>query len=93
MRTKLPRLTTRYEAFLRGLKERIRATQLRAVLSVNSELTVLYWSIGRDILLRQDSEGWGAKVIERMATDLTKAFPEMSGLDGQAKIGAGEQGR
>ena len=72
--------TGRYQAFLRELKERIRATQLRATLSVNSELTLLYWSIGRDILLRQESEGWGAKVIERIAADLTKAFPEMTGL-------------
>ena len=80
MTAKLLKSTDRYQAFLRELKERIRATQLRAALSVNSELTLLYWSIGRDILLRQESEGWGAKVIERIAADLTKAFPEMTGL-------------
>ena len=41
---------------------------------------LLYWGIGRDILSRQESEGWGAKVIDRLATDLGRAFPEMTGL-------------
>lgn len=41
---------------------------------------VLYWSIGRDILVRQQQQGWGAKVIERLAKDLRRAFPEMKGF-------------
>jgi predicted nuclease of restriction endonuclease-like (RecB) superfamily len=49
-------------------------------LSVNRELVLLYWSIGRDILSRQKSEGWGSKVIDRLAVDLGRAFPEMTGL-------------
>lgn len=40
----------------------------------------LYWQIGRGILDRQASQGWGAKVIERLAKDLRDAFPEMKGL-------------
>jgi hypothetical protein len=48
---------------------------------VNRELVVLlYWGIGRDILSRQESEGWGAKVMDRLAADLGRAFPEMIGL-------------
>ena len=50
---------------------------MRAILSVNRELVLLYWQIGRDILNRQQQRGWGAKVIENLAADLQKAFPEM----------------
>jgi predicted nuclease of restriction endonuclease-like (RecB) superfamily len=41
---------------------------------------LLYWQIGRDILARQDREGWRAKVIERLAQDLRSAFPTMKGF-------------
>jgi predicted nuclease of restriction endonuclease-like (RecB) superfamily len=69
-----------YDSFLTELKDRIRHAQLRAVLSVSRELVLLYWSIGRDILARQKDQGWGAKVIDRLAGDLRKAFPEMTGF-------------
>ena len=49
-------------------------------LSVNRELVLLYWHIGREILARQAEQGWGAKVIERLAQDLRKAFPDMKGF-------------
>jgi predicted nuclease of restriction endonuclease-like (RecB) superfamily len=69
-----------YPEFLADLKQRIRDARLRAALSVNRELVLLYWSIGREILARQRGEGWGTKVIERLAADLRRAFPEMTGL-------------
>ena len=69
-----------YTAFLRSLKERIRQAQIRAALAVNNELIMLYWQIGREILKRQQEEGWGAKVIERLARDLKAEFPEMKGF-------------
>lgn len=69
-----------YDDFLRDLKTRIRGAQVRAALAVNRELILLYWQIGRDILSRQQVEGWGAKVIERLARDLKAAFPEMQGF-------------
>src|ERR1700737_4953592 len=69
-----------YDSFLEALKDRIRSAQVRAALSVNRELVVLYWSIGRDILTRQKNEGWGAKIIDRLSEDLAKAFPEMRGF-------------
>ena len=61
-----------YDSFLQDLKDRIRTAQLRAALSVNRELVLLYWSVGRDILTRQENEGWGAKIIDRLSDDLTK---------------------
>jgi len=69
-----------YEGFLRDLKQRIRTAQLKAAVAVNSELVRLYWSIGRDILLRQQTAGWGAKVIDRLSADLRREFPEMQGF-------------
>ncbi len=69
-----------YPVFLQELKQRIRESQLQASISVNRELVLLYWRIGRDILVRQKRENWGAKVIDRLAADLKKAFPEMKGF-------------
>ncbi|MBK8538771.1 MAG: DUF1016 family protein [Ardenticatenia bacterium] len=69
-----------YAAWLAELKARIHAAQQQATLAVNRELVLLYWQIGRDILARQGMEGWGAKVIERLAQDLRSAFPDMKGF-------------
>lgn len=69
-----------YAAWLADLKNRIHAAQQRATLAVNRELVLLYWQIGRDILARQGREGWGAKVIDRLAQDLRNAFPDMKGF-------------
>jgi predicted nuclease of restriction endonuclease-like (RecB) superfamily len=69
-----------YEDVLRTLKERIRNAQMRAILTVNQEMVVLYWQIGQEILTRQKERGWGAKVIDQFAKDLQKSFPEMKGF-------------
>ena len=53
---------------------------MRAALSVNRELVLLYWQLGQDILTRQRQQGWGAKVIDRLARDLQKEFPDMKGF-------------
>ena len=69
-----------YADWLADLKSRIHAAQQRAALAVNSELVLLYWQIGQDILERQSAQGWGAKEIERLAQDLRAAFPDMKGF-------------
>lgn len=69
-----------YDDFLRELKERILSVQVKAALSVNRELVLLYWYIGREILTRQQQQGWGAKVIDKLAADLRQAFPQMKGF-------------
>ena len=69
-----------YDDFFRSLKERIRSTQVKAALAVNQEIVLLYWQIGRDILQRQQEEGWGTKVVDRLAQDLKAEFPEMTGF-------------
>lgn len=69
-----------YTDWLADLKTRIHTAQQRATLAVNRELVLLYWQIGRDILARQGEQGWGAKVIDRLAEDLRQAFPAMKGF-------------
>jgi predicted nuclease of restriction endonuclease-like (RecB) superfamily len=69
-----------YADWLIDLKTRIHTAQQRATLAVNRELVLLYWHIGHDILMRQAEQGWGAKVIERLAHDLRNAFPDMKGF-------------
>lgn len=69
-----------YADWLVDLKGRIHNAQQRATLAVNRELVLLYWQIGRDILARQSEQGWGSKVIERLALDLRAAFPDMKGF-------------
>lgn len=69
-----------YADWLAELKNRIHAAQQRATLAVNHELLMLYWQIGNDILARQAEQGWGAKVIDRLAEDLRAAFPDMKGF-------------
>jgi hypothetical protein len=58
-----------YAEWLAELMHRIHAAQQRATLAVNGEMVLLYWQIGRDILARQAEQGWGAKVIDRLAKD------------------------
>ena len=78
-----------YDAFLRDLKQRVQKARLQAALSVNRELVLLYWQIGRDILARQQAEGWGAKIVERLAKDLRAAFPDPGTL--RARVAAGRR--
>ena len=69
-----------YTDWVLELKARIHTAQQRAALAVNQELVLLYWQIGQDILARQSDEGWGAKVIDRLAHDLRNDFPEIKGF-------------
>lgn len=68
-----------YAQWLTSLKQRIRGARQRALLAANDEQIRLYHSIGLDILERQSQQGWGAKVIDRLAADLCAAFPDMKG--------------
>ena len=73
-------LPVSYQPLLAELKTRIRTAQIKAALSVNRELILLYWHLGREILRAQQAEGWGTKVVARLARDLAATFPEMDGF-------------
>ncbi len=69
-----------YGPLLDELKPKISTERVRVVLAANSAMVLLYWDIGQTILERQQQQGWGAKVIDRLSADLREAFPDMSGL-------------
>lgn len=69
-----------YAPLLADLKARVRSAQLKAAVSVNRELILLYWHIGREILRCQHEQGWGAKVVDRLSLDLRTEFPDLGGF-------------
>lgn len=69
-----------YAGWVSRLKQAIQSARARAALAVNQEQVQLYHRIGSEILERQQREGWGARVIERLSSDLREAFPDMKGL-------------
>lgn len=69
-----------YHDWLGDIKTQIHEAQQRASQALNLELVALYWRIGKAILDRQNQQGWGAKVIDRLAHDLRTNFPEMKGF-------------
>jgi predicted nuclease of restriction endonuclease-like (RecB) superfamily len=71
---------TLYLDTLTLLKEEIRQARIRAHVSVNKELILLYWKIGQEIIKRKEELGWGAKIIQQLSKDLRYEFPEMKGL-------------
>lgn len=73
-------LPENYAILLNDLKNKIQTTRLRTVLNANAELVLMYWEIGYIILQKQENEGWGAKVIDRLSYDLRTAFPDMKGF-------------
>lgn len=71
---------TRYADLLGDIKTRIRQAQIRATLSANAEMILMYWDIGRMVTERQQREGWGTAVIPRLAADLKNELPEIKGF-------------
>lgn len=69
-----------YGELLEDLKTRVRAAQIKAVVAANRELIQLYWDIGRLIVERQEQEGWGKNVVERLADDIQREFPGLGGF-------------
>ena len=78
--SRLPSPSSAYVRFVAELKTRIETARLSAARSVNRELILLYWDIGRGIVEKQTSEGWGESVVERLAADLRLEFPDMRGF-------------
>lgn len=71
---------TEYAEALSQIKKNIQEAQIKAVAGVNRELNLLYWTIGRIIIERQEGSGWGNKVIEKLGNDIQKAFPGRGGF-------------
>ena len=69
-----------YAPLLAEIKARVQSARIKAGLAANRELLALYWDIGRLILDRQKQEGWGTRVIDRLAVDLQREFPGQQGF-------------
>jgi hypothetical protein len=69
-----------YTTLLETIKERIRSSQYEALKAVNTELIKLYWDIGKAIVARQEKEGWGKSIVERLSVDLQTEFPGLYGF-------------
>ena len=69
-----------YQQWLAGLKEKIRNSQLKAALQVNTQMLALYWEIGKELTEKQEQSSWGDKVITQLAKDLGSEFPGVKGF-------------
>ena len=79
-KSSLTALPTDYKDWLTRLKTRIQGARQHILLAANQTQIRLYYEIGREILERQEQQGWGARVIDRLSADLREAFPDMKGL-------------
>jgi predicted nuclease of restriction endonuclease-like (RecB) superfamily len=62
-----------YEQFLSLIKERIYESKYRALKAVNDELIALYWDLGKIIVQKQQEEGWGKSIVEKLSADLKES--------------------
>jgi predicted nuclease of restriction endonuclease-like (RecB) superfamily len=79
-RKKMSVVVKQYNKWLGELKNNIHHSRLQTSLKVNSDMLILYWYVGKQIVDKIDAEGWGTKVIDQLSVDLQKAFPDMTGF-------------
>lgn len=72
------KLSTDYKAWLTELKTKVRSSQIKAAIAVNSALIEFYWELGKMIAEKESS--WGSKLIEQVSKDLMEEFPAMKGF-------------
>lgn len=68
-----------YDSWRKAIEVKIETAKLNAALHVNSDMLSLYWSIGKDILSKQEEQGWGKQVIAQLSRDLSVRFPDDRG--------------
>jgi predicted nuclease of restriction endonuclease-like (RecB) superfamily len=73
-------LDTNYKNWISDLKNKIRTAQIKAALSVNEQMIMLYWEIGKNIVEKQQEYNWGSKIVEQMAIDLKRELPDTNGF-------------
>ena len=69
-----------YKNWLFDLKLKIKQSQIKAALAINSELILMYWELGKQIAEKQLNTKWGSGFIEQLSNDLKSEFPQMSGF-------------
>lgn len=71
-------LAPEYKVWLIQLKAKIRSTQAKAILTVNSALINFYWELGKMIAEKQTK--WGSKFLQTLSNDLKAEFSNMQGF-------------
>lgn len=69
-----------YKKWLKELKQKVRLTQNKAAVKVNSTLLNFYWELGQDIIKRQEQSQWGDGFLKQLSKDLMAEFPEIKGF-------------
>lgn len=69
-----------YKAWLADIKTKIRGAQIKAAVTVNTELLNLYWNLGAEIIDKQRRAKWGDGLIDQLSRDLSSEFPDMKGF-------------
>lgn len=69
-----------YKNFIGEIKNKIRNSQYEAMRAVNKTLINLYWGIGQEIYNQQQEKGWGKSIVELLAKELKKEFPDVQGF-------------
>lgn len=72
--------TKQYSKWLEAIKRKIKSAQLKAAISVNTQLIELYWDLAKDIVSKQQEANWGDNVLEQLSTDLKLSFPDINGF-------------
>ncbi|WP_257255088.1 YhcG family protein [Endozoicomonas sp. SESOKO3] len=73
-------LNKEYKSWLKNLKQKVLATQLKAAVQVNSTLLNFYWELGEDIVRRQVEANWGDGFLKQLNKDLSSEFPDIKGF-------------
>ncbi len=73
-------MPTWYGSMLEQIKNLISTERRHVMWEANIMMTMMYYHIGKRILQQSLSEGWGARVIDRLSADLKESYPEMKGF-------------
>ena len=74
------KLNTEYKAWLSDVKTRIRQSQIKAAIKVNTEMLELYWFLGAQIVEKQEHAKWGEGLIPQLSRDLKAEFSLSEGF-------------
>lgn len=72
-----------FTTFVKEIKSKIYSAKSQAILSANRFMIELYFEIGREIVEKQETLGWGKSVVEVMSKELKDEFGEKSGYSTQ----------
>ena len=78
--SKLIKTDNEYKEWIGELKQRIRQSQIKAAVKVNTELLRLYWSIGSDIVRLKAEAKWGTNIMSQISLDLKEEFSNLGGF-------------